>query len=42
VPNEALEISLEIYNDTLRARLFPHDWKEYRIFSIPKKNKRTV
>jgi hypothetical protein len=25
-PNEVSEILLEIYNDILRARVFPHDW----------------
>jgi hypothetical protein len=27
LPNEALEMLLEIYNDILRARIFPNDWK---------------
>jgi hypothetical protein len=28
LPNEALEILLEIYNDILRARVFPDNWKK--------------
>jgi hypothetical protein len=42
LPNQALEILLEICNDILRARVFPDDWKEYRMFFIPKRNKTNV
>jgi hypothetical protein len=31
LPNEALEILLEIYNDILKQRVFPDDWKKYRV-----------
>jgi hypothetical protein len=31
LPKEALEIFLEINKDILRARVFPDDWKKYRI-----------
>jgi hypothetical protein len=40
LPNEALEIFIEIYNDILRARVFPDDWK-YRVLFIPKRDKMT-
>jgi hypothetical protein len=30
LPNEALEILLEIYNDILRPRVFPGDWKNIK------------
>jgi hypothetical protein len=39
LPNEAVEILLEILNDILRSRVFPDDWKKYRVFFIPKKDK---
>jgi hypothetical protein len=42
LPNEALEILLEMYNDILRARVFPDDWKKYRVFFIPKRDKMNV
>ncbi|PNF30200.1 hypothetical protein B7P43_G08428 [Cryptotermes secundus] len=42
LPKEALEILLEIYNDILRARVFPDDWKKYRVFFIPKPDKTSV
>jgi hypothetical protein len=42
LPNEASEILLEIYNDTLRARVFPDDWKRCRVFFILKSNKTNV
>jgi hypothetical protein len=31
LPNEALEILLEIYNDTFRAMVFPDDWEKYSV-----------
>jgi hypothetical protein len=31
LPNEALETLLENYNDILRARVFPDDWKKYSV-----------
>jgi Na+-transporting NADH:ubiquinone oxidoreductase subunit NqrF len=42
LPNEALETLLEIYSNFLRERVFPDDWKKYRIFYIPKNNKNNV
>jgi hypothetical protein len=42
LPNEALEILLEIYKDILRARVFPDDWKKYKVFFIPKSDKTNV
>jgi hypothetical protein len=42
LPNEAIEILLEIYNDILRARVFLDDWKKYTIFFIPKKDKTNI
>jgi hypothetical protein len=41
LPNEALEILLEIYNDILRPKVFPDDWK-YIVFFIPKHDKTNV
>jgi hypothetical protein len=37
LPNEALEIPLEMYDDILRARVFPEDWNKYRAFFILKR-----
>jgi hypothetical protein len=34
LPNEALEILIEIYNDILRATLFPDDWKKCRVLYL--------
>jgi hypothetical protein len=42
LPTEALEILLQIYNDILRARVLPDDWKKYRAFFIPKRDKTNV
>jgi hypothetical protein len=42
LPNEALEILLEIYKDILKARVFLDDWKNYRVFFIPKRDKTNV
>jgi hypothetical protein len=42
LPNEALEIPLEIYNDILKAWGLPDDCKKYRMFLIPKTDKTTV
>jgi hypothetical protein len=39
LPNEDLEILLGIYNDILRARVLPNDWKKYRVFFILKRDK---
>jgi hypothetical protein len=33
--NEVLEILLEIYNDILRARVFPDDWKKIESIVYP-------
>jgi hypothetical protein len=38
LPNVALEILLEIYNNILRAIMFPDDWEKY----IPKNDKTNV
>jgi hypothetical protein len=42
MPNEALEILLEICNDILRANVFPDDRKKYRVVFISKRNKMNV
>jgi hypothetical protein len=42
LPNEALEILLEICNDSLRAKVFPDDWKKYSVFFVPKIDKTNV
>jgi hypothetical protein len=42
LPNEALEILMEIYNDIIRSRVFPDDWKKYTVFFIPEKDKTNV
>jgi hypothetical protein len=41
LPNAALEILLEIYNNILRARVFPDDWKKY-ILKNDKTNLRPI
>jgi hypothetical protein len=42
LPYEALEILPEIYDDILRATVFPDDLKKYRIFLISKNDKTNV
>jgi hypothetical protein len=42
LPNQALEILLEIYNDNLRARVFPDDFKKFKVFFIPKRDKKNA
>jgi hypothetical protein len=40
--NEALEILNKIYNDILRARMFPDNWNKYKVFFTPKRDKTNV